>query len=83
MVLLYCTIVVPKRSGDRVSGDVSIRRPAVEVLSTCCNYVQLDEALSHEECLPVPNSRSCGLEFYQSVLDASADDMVGGSVVYV
>ena len=32
MMLYYCTIIVPKRLRDSVSGDVSFRIPTVELL---------------------------------------------------
>ena len=74
MVVLYCTIVVPIRSRDSVTGDVSFRRLAVEI--TCCNYTQSAVALSHEMCSPKANSTSYELNVYSCVRDAIADKVV-------
>ena len=47
MVLLYCTIVVSKRSRDSVPEDVFVSQTRGGI--TCGNYAQLGAALSHKK----------------------------------
>ena len=58
---LYCTPIVPEKLRDKVSGDVSFRRHAVELLVT----KQLDAALSHK------NGKSTGYIDFRSLLIVS------------
>ena len=77
---MYCC-VVPKWSRDRVSGDVSFRRPAVELhVATMRSRAQ---ACHRKSARRRPIRSRCGLKFFQGVLDASAHGVLGGSAVVI
>ena len=77
---LYCTTVVPKRSRDSVSDDVSFRRPAKELLVvTMHSWAQLRHTTSG---FHPTQSTSYWLKCCHDVFDASTHAFMWGAAEF-